>query len=137
MRDWRRLGRERLPPLALPGAREEEIYEELAQQLEQTYDEARTAGAEDAEAMGCALAQMGDWRQLAAEIVAAELDAGLPKDDGGGASDSRQRTAAGTPAAGPRPAAAAPAAVPAGRRRGPMGRAWGDLVHDLRHGLRS
>src|SRR5713226_4269150 len=109
MPDWRRLVRERLPPLALPGAREEEIREELAQQLEQTYDEARTAGAEDAEAMGRALAQMGDWRQLAAEIVAA--DAGLPPDDGGGASDSRQRTAAGTPAAGPRPAAAAPAAA--------------------------
>src|SRR5258708_39591484 len=105
MRDWRRLVRERLPPLALPGAREEEIYEELAQQLEQTYDEARTAGAEDAEAMGCALAQMGDWRQLAAEIVAAELDAGLPPDGGGGASGSPPRSACRPPAAGPRAAA--------------------------------
>ena len=45
MPDWRRLVRERLPPLALPGPRDEEIHEELAQQLEQSYDDARMAGA--------------------------------------------------------------------------------------------
>jgi hypothetical protein len=31
MPDWRRLVRERLPPLALPGHREEEIDKEVAQ----------------------------------------------------------------------------------------------------------
>jgi hypothetical protein len=44
MPDWRQLVRERLPPLGLPGPREEEIREELAQQLEQVYEEARAAG---------------------------------------------------------------------------------------------
>lgn len=146
MPDWRQLVRERLPPLALPGPREEEIREELAQELEQSYDDARSAGAGEAAAMACALAQIGDWRQLAAEIVGAELDAGMPPVDEavaeteeepeeaprelekaehlGGATDGRRRAVGEVPAAGPRPPAAAPAAVPAGRRRRPMGRAW-------------
>jgi hypothetical protein len=96
MPDWRQLVRERLPLLPLPGPREEEIHEELAQQLEQSYDEALIAGAGAADALSRALAQIGDWRLLAAEIAGAELgtgeppgpaapdDLGAPDDAGGG-----------------------------------------------------
>jgi hypothetical protein len=78
MHDWRQLVRERLPPLALPGPREEEIREELAQQLEQVFEQALAAGASETEAAARALAQMGDWELLAAEIAGAELGAVEP-----------------------------------------------------------
>jgi putative ABC transport system permease protein len=94
MHDWRRLVRERLTPLALPGPREEEIREELAQQLEQGYEEALAAGAGETEAAARALAQMGDWALLAAEIADAELGAVEPVVD---------RPAAGEPAVGELP----------------------------------
>jgi hypothetical protein len=78
MPDWRQVVRERLAPLTLPGPREQEIGEELALQLEQSYDDARAAGAGETEATARALAQMGDWRLLAAEITAAERPVDSP-----------------------------------------------------------
>ena len=58
-----------------------EIREELAQQLEQGYEEALAAGAGETEAAARALAQMGDWELLAAEIADAELGAVEPVAD--------------------------------------------------------
>jgi len=134
--------RERLPPLPLPGAREEEIHEELAQQLEQSCDEARAAGAGEAEAVSRALAQMGDWRQLAAEIAGAELGAAEPPVDepvDEAAGGTEEEPGEPTPALRRKPrrtSAAAPVAAPAGRGRRQGGRAWDALAQDLRHGVR-
>jgi hypothetical protein len=44
MRDWKQFVRERLPELRADAAREQEIIEELAQQLEQEYNAALTQG---------------------------------------------------------------------------------------------
>jgi predicted permease len=116
MRDWRQLVRERLPRLPLPGPREQEIHEELALQLEEAYEEARAAGAGEAEAASRALAQLGDWRRLAAEIASAELGAAEPPLD--------------------EPAPAAPAPAPASPGGRPGRRMWDSFVQDLCHGLR-
>ncbi len=40
MRDWKQYVREHLPSLGLSGAREQEIVEEIAQQLDDAYSEA-------------------------------------------------------------------------------------------------
>ncbi len=47
MRDWKRFVREHLPPLGLSGAREQEIVEEIAQQIEDAYSEALSRGLPD------------------------------------------------------------------------------------------
>jgi hypothetical protein len=147
MPDWRQLLRERLPPLALPGPREEEIREELAQQLEQSWENARAAGAGETEAAARALSQMGDWRLLADEIVAAELGAGEPPLDAPAeppadapagtarGTDDRRRAGRGRRAPGRKPPVAAAAAT--SRRRRPGEGALGGLLQDLRHGLRA
>jgi predicted permease len=70
--DWKQYVRARLPALGLSGAREQEIVEELAQQLEQSYDEAIARGKKDAEAEAHALEQIRDWKALAEEIRRAE-----------------------------------------------------------------
>ncbi|HUK31826.1 MAG TPA: ABC transporter permease [Candidatus Acidoferrum sp.] len=72
MRDWKQFVREHLPPLELSGAREAEIIEELAQQLEQSCGEAIARGASREEAEARAAAQVGDWKALAAGIRRAE-----------------------------------------------------------------
>ncbi len=72
MRDWRRYVREHLPPLGLNGARETEIVDELALQLEQVCNEALMRGASRADAEAQAAAQIRDWSALAAEIRRAE-----------------------------------------------------------------
>ena len=64
--------REHLPPLELDPAREAEIVEELAQQIEQTYDDARADGADEAAAERAAHGVVPDWRRLARELVNAE-----------------------------------------------------------------
>jgi putative ABC transport system permease protein len=72
MPDWKQYIRRHLPPLGLSGAREQEIAEELAQQLEQAYAAALADGAKPAEAADRATAQFSDWQALAAEIRRAE-----------------------------------------------------------------
>jgi putative ABC transport system permease protein len=73
IRDWKQFVRKHLPPLGLSGAREAEIAEELALQLEQSYSEAIARGASPAEAEAGTKAQIRDWRVLAAEIRRAEM----------------------------------------------------------------
>jgi len=72
MPDWKSYVREHLPPLRLSGAREQEVIEELAQQLEETYAEALAGGATETEAAARAAAQFPDWSAVAREIELAE-----------------------------------------------------------------
>jgi putative ABC transport system permease protein len=64
--------RTHLPPLGLDPDREAEIVEELAQQMEQTYEAARAAGADHTAAERAAHAVVGDWARLARELIDAE-----------------------------------------------------------------
>jgi predicted permease len=73
--DWKQYVRARLPALGLSGAREQEIVEELAQQLDEAYSESLTRGASVVEAEAHALAQIPDWDALAREIRRAEQSA--------------------------------------------------------------
>ena len=72
MPDWKQHVREHLPALGVSGAREHEIVEELAQQLEQAYNDALAAGSTPAQAAASATAQFADWEALATEIRHAE-----------------------------------------------------------------
>lgn len=64
--------RAHLPPLGLPPHREAEIVEELAQQLEQTFEAAVDDGATREEAERAAQGVVPDWAALARELIAAE-----------------------------------------------------------------
>ncbi|HEV3220014.1 MAG TPA: ABC transporter permease [Candidatus Acidoferrales bacterium] len=75
MADWKQFVRAKLPPLGLSGAREAEIVEELAQQLEQAFNEELRRGATTELAEARAAAQIRDWAALAAEIRRAERPA--------------------------------------------------------------
>src|SRR5215208_1356252 len=72
---WVRLVRGRLPPLGLDGAREAEIVEELAEHLEDAYEESLALGRTEEEARADALAQFQDWRLLECEVSRAERSA--------------------------------------------------------------
>jgi len=63
--NWRDHVRCHLPPLDVSAEREAEIVEELAVQLETTYERARANGAADAEAFERALSEIPDWNALA------------------------------------------------------------------------
>src|SRR5687768_13902676 len=65
MPDWRRYVRDRLPPLDVPPHREIEIVEELAAQLEATYERERSRGASRRQATQRAEAEVPDWHALA------------------------------------------------------------------------
>src|SRR5580693_10158434 len=86
MRDWKKYVREHLPPLGLSGAREPEIIDEIAQQLEDTYTEAISRGVTPVEAESYAAAQISDWSALAHEIrkadqpIAEIVNATVPED---------------------------------------------------------
>ncbi len=75
MPDWRQFVREHLPPLGLSPAREQEIIEELAQQLEQSYSDAIARGTSDSDARARAIAQLSNLHALAKEIRRAEQTA--------------------------------------------------------------
>ncbi|HMD30575.1 MAG TPA: hypothetical protein VKG84_01615, partial [Candidatus Acidoferrales bacterium] len=72
MRDWKQYVRERLGRLEVGPEREYEIVEEISQQLEQAYNDARARGAEDAQAFSAAAGQIPDWPALAREICTAD-----------------------------------------------------------------
>lgn len=72
MRDWRQFVRSHLPPLGLPAAREAEIIEELAQQLDATYAESISSGVSESAALARAQILFPDWQRLAADILGAE-----------------------------------------------------------------
>ena len=72
MPDWKRYVRENLPRLGVNAAREQEIVDELAQQLEQRFADEIARGTGAAEADRRTLAQFADWQKLAADIRRAE-----------------------------------------------------------------
>ncbi len=63
--NWRCYVREHLPPLQVSAERESEIVDELAGQLEATFERARGGGASESEARQRALAEVPDWDSLA------------------------------------------------------------------------
>jgi len=72
MRDWKRYVREHLPALNVAAAREREIVEELAQQLEQEFAQALARGVSADEAELRAKSQISDWEALGRDIAKAE-----------------------------------------------------------------
>lgn len=85
MPDWKKYVREHLPPLGVSPAREREIIEELAQQLDEEYSRAIERGESSEQAEGRARTQFASWPALAKEIreaerpVSASLSARTPK----------------------------------------------------------
>lgn len=82
--DWRRLVRSHLPPLDVPPSRENDIVEELAAQLEATYERARSRGASDADARQLALTEVPDWQSFARHIGTIERPYAAPPAMGAG-----------------------------------------------------
>ena len=72
MRDWKKYVREHLPALGLSGSREQEIFEEITQQIEDAYAEAISRGQTGEQAEAHAIAQISDWNLLAQDIRRAE-----------------------------------------------------------------
>ena len=68
MPEWKNEIRRRLASLKLEPTREAEIVEELAQHLEERYDELRAGGATEEEAAGSALLELSDGELLAQEL---------------------------------------------------------------------
>jgi putative ABC transport system permease protein len=63
--NWRNYVRSHLPPLDVSAERENEIIDELAVQLEATFDRARANGEHEDIALKRALAEVPDWNALA------------------------------------------------------------------------
>jgi putative ABC transport system permease protein len=68
--NWRAHVRRRLPPTAAAAEREIEIVDELANQLEATYERERRGGASHDAAMAAADAEVPDWAALARTLTA-------------------------------------------------------------------
>jgi putative ABC transport system permease protein len=65
---WREYVRAHLPPLDVPAERETEIVDELAMQLETTYERAKSRGLADEEAARLAIAEVPDWTAFARSV---------------------------------------------------------------------
>ncbi|HKW35700.1 MAG TPA: hypothetical protein VJN92_22015 [Candidatus Acidoferrum sp.] len=78
MPDWKKIVREKLGTLPLTNGRRDEVIEELAHQLESTYDEALAQGINEQEAMRRSLAQFKDWEKLRSEVFQSVEGARLP-----------------------------------------------------------
>ena len=70
--NWRHYVRSQLPALDVPPGRETEIVEELAVQLESTYERARAGGAADEEACRLAMLEVPDWPSFARTVTTIE-----------------------------------------------------------------
>ncbi len=85
MPDWKQFVNKRLVLPGVSGARAAEIAEELAQQLEQCYEEALASGMSRERAAAHAEAQFPEWHALAAEVrraerpIAARIPAGVAR----------------------------------------------------------
>ena len=76
MPDWKALVLERMESLGLSPAQEEEIVSELAAHLEDCYEELRTQGVCESEAIDRSLEQVTDWPNLSREIQRAKRKGG-------------------------------------------------------------
>lgn len=117
MPNWKKYVRERLPSLNVSAAREREIVEELAAQLEQEFASAVARGINAAEAERRAKAQISDWPALGREIASAERPV---------AAELARRV----------PAAWQPTAVEINLRKRRGGMMVADLLQDTRYALR-
>src|SRR5687767_8700232 len=72
MRDFQRFVLEHLPPLTLPRHREIKIVEELAAQIEDTYESLVAHGRSEEEAWSELQRQLPDWTTLRDELLDAE-----------------------------------------------------------------
>ncbi|HKE22593.1 MAG TPA: hypothetical protein VKB88_09405, partial [Bryobacteraceae bacterium] len=68
MPDFRDYVRRRLPPLGLSGAREGEVVEELALELEERYQRALRGGLDEEQAWAEVRGAAGDWREVTDEL---------------------------------------------------------------------
>lgn len=66
--NWRHYVRSQLPPLHVSAERELEIVEELAVQLESTFERARARGASEDEARRQAMTEIPDWAAFARTV---------------------------------------------------------------------
>ena len=73
MRDWKAAVRARLGLLAVDGAREAEILDELAQHVAQHHAELVADGVPDEEALRAALEPLSDRRRIARDIARADI----------------------------------------------------------------
>jgi hypothetical protein len=64
MHDWAQSVRERLASLALPDEDAAQVFHELADHLEDTYQSLRNEGLSEQAAIGRVLEGVGDWRVL-------------------------------------------------------------------------
>lgn len=78
MPDWRGPIRERLAPLNINGAREAEVIEELAQHLEDRYNELRSLGVSEEEARQSALIELQENKALAEQLRKVRLSTSQP-----------------------------------------------------------
>jgi hypothetical protein len=74
MRDWRRYVRENLGPLRLNGAEFEEVAQELAAHLEETYTRLRSSGLSEEQADLQTRAQAGNWKKLRSGVMSAKKE---------------------------------------------------------------
>jgi putative ABC transport system permease protein len=75
MPEWKEEIRQRLPDLNLESARETAIIEELAQDLDDSYNELLAKGMRPAEAERRALAELNDFERLQRELQRLQLEA--------------------------------------------------------------
>ncbi|HWF48145.1 MAG TPA: ABC transporter permease [Bryobacteraceae bacterium] len=86
MPDWKYIVRDHIRPLRLEGSAESNIVDELAQHLEDRYNELRSGGASESEAYGQTISELGDLHPLKART---ERTPRLEKFDAVPAGDSR------------------------------------------------
>ena len=78
MFDWKSLVRERLGALPLDPEKQDDIFEELAQQLEAAYQDELAKGADRFVAVRRSMAQFHDWEKLRNEVFQSVNGAQLP-----------------------------------------------------------
>jgi hypothetical protein len=72
MENWHNIVEQRLKSCKLPRNIRDEVVDELAAHLDETYEHARQSGMTDAAAVRLALQEIGDWRVLAGNICRAK-----------------------------------------------------------------
>lgn len=74
MPDWRELVRQRLGRLSLDARREDEIVAELANHLDDVFEDSAGREVTAEETVSCALEHVSDWKELRREIMRAETE---------------------------------------------------------------
>ncbi len=74
MRDWQRYVRENLGSSHLNSAEFEEVAQELAAHLEETYERLRSSGLSEEQADLQTRAQAGNWKKLRSQVMSAKKE---------------------------------------------------------------